>query len=272
MQNIHKLSLVFIILFVSCAPKSIIPEKDMVSIIVKIQLIDAAVQSHIFQKELFNKDSIDYYSKTIESYGYTKAQFDSSLSFYSKKPSQIDAIYDKVITDLSTLETENLAENKFYDDSVARDTIRNLWNLGSAFELPNKGDNPSIEFFIPARGLGVYTISADVLLHADDETEAPSMEAYFYFDDKSKEGRKSGLTNKLYEKNKDTTTYSIQLELRNSLVTHLKGSLFANKKTGKVIKTHASITNIKVYYKPGRLKSRAKGKFKRLIKPGEQDQ
>lgn len=103
-------------------------------------------------------------------------------------------------------------------------------------------------------GLGVYTIAADVLIHVDDQTVNPSMEAYFYFDDKSKEGIKSGFTSKIYEKGKDTLTYSMQLELRNTLVTHIKGSLFAHKNIGVNFTKHASIKNIKFYYKPGRLK------------------
>lgn len=254
MLKISKYTIIAFILLTSCGPKSIIPEKDMVLILAKIHIIDVTIQNQNFRSTLYNKDTIDYFSRTIQSYGYTKAQFDSSLSFYSKRPSDLDAIYDKVIIELSKTETEILAKNKAYEDSVARDTLRNLWNLNPSFELPKDSVQETIDFIIPVKDLGVYTIKADVCVHLDDESIDPSMVAYFYFDDKSKLGARSGSISKSYIKSDSSQTITIKMDLQNSLVTHLKGSLMSHKNMSNDFKKHSSVSNIKVLYKPGKLK------------------
>ena len=248
MLKLSKYALIIAFFIVSCR-NSIIPEKDMVSIIVKTQLIDAAIKHRNFQNSIYNKDTIDFYSKTIQSFGYTKAQFDSSLKTYTRNSKKLDAIYDKVIIELSEIETKINAKNIIYDDSIVNATNKNLWNKKTSYELTKNGPKETIDFAIPVQGLGNYTISADVLIHDDDESVKPSMVAYFFFDDKSKEGMRSGLTTSTFTKTEKSQTYTIEMMLHNSLVTHLKGSLFSYDSTESKFKSHASISKIKVYYK-----------------------
>lgn len=248
----------------SCFHNEIIPEKDMVAILTKIQLIDATVQHPIYSNTFFNKDSIDYYSNAITAFGYTKAQFDSSLSYYSRKPKELDAIYDKVILELSKIETKYSAAEYVSLDSIRRDSIANFWELNTSYDFPKDDSLGNINFCIPVRGLGTYTISAKVRVFEDDNTLNPSMEAYFFFDDKSKEGNRSFFTSKPYSKGNDTLVYSIQLELNNSLVTHLKGSLYAYGNNNQIITKHALIHNIKVNYTQNtKLKQLDKKRYRR---------
>lgn len=258
MQKIVVLILV-IIAMGSCNNQSIIPEKDMVSILAKIQIIDASVQHQKYRSKFFDKDTIDYYSSTIKSFGYSKVQFDSSLSYYARNPKLLDAIYDKVIIELSKIETKNSKLRKALLDSLERDTSKNYWALKPIIQFPDDDKMGTVDYSIPVLGLGTYTISADVCIFDDDNSIEPSMTAYFYFDDKSKEGNRSSFNNETYAKGGDTLNYSIGLELQNSLVTHLKGSMFAYKKSNQDIKRHASITNIKINYKPVAPKKRPKG-------------
>jgi len=249
----------------SCRNQAIIPEKDMVSILAKIQIIDASVQYDKYRSKFFDKDTIDYYSNTIQSFGYSKVQFDSSLSYYARNPKILDAIYDKVIIELSKSETKIAKQSKALLDSLERDTSNNYWALKPIIQFPTDEKLGVVDYSIPVMGLGIYTVSADVCIYADDNSLEPSMTAYFYFDDKSKEGNKSSFNKKAYSKTVDTLNYAIQLELQNSLVTHLKGSIFAFKNSTQNIKRHAFLTNIKINYKPvvpkkrpkaGRLKSK----------------
>jgi hypothetical protein len=250
MQKLCKCALVFFIILISCRTNTIIPSKDMVSLLVKIHLTEATLNNDFHSHNYINKDTIDYLIKTIESLGYTQAQFDSSMKYYTRNPKQLDAIYDKVIIELSKIETKIIAENKMYEDSIAKVTLKNLWNLKPAWDLPADGPKSTVDFCIPTVGLGVYTISADISIEPDDETINPSMVAYFFFDDKSPEGNRSVLTSKSYNKTNKVQNYLMILELRNSLVTYLKGSLFSHGNTDKNIKEHATITNIQVTYKP----------------------
>jgi hypothetical protein len=250
MQRILKYALVAITIFSSCKSSYIIPQKDLVSLLVRIHLIDATVTKSDLRTAYFNKDTIDYYGKTIQSFGYSQAQFDSSLKFYSKDPKQLDAIYDKVIIELSRIETKITADNKSSLDSILKDTLRNLWNLNPIYELPTEGKQSSIDFKIPTIGPGTYTISAEVLIYPDDQSAKPSMVAYFYFDDQSTEGKKSVLTTKPYQKSDQPQVYIMQMELHNSLVTHLRGSLFLHSTTDVNSVMHARVSNISVSFKP----------------------
>lgn len=243
--------LVFVIFAIgACKNQPIIPEKDMVSILAKIQLIDASVQHNKYRSKFFDKDTIDYYSSTIKSFGYSQAQFDSSLSYYARNPKILDAIYDKVILELSKMETNVSKQSKALQDSLDRDTSRNYWALKPIIQFPEDDKMGKVDYSIPVLGLGTYTISADVCIFDDDNSLEPSMTAYFYFDDKSKEGNKSSFYTEAYAKGGDTLNYSIGIELQNSLVTHLKGSMFANKNSSQNFKRHAFITNIKINFKP----------------------
>lgn len=250
MQKLYKCVLIFLIILISCRTNTIIPSKDMVSILVKIHLTEATLNNDVLRHKYFNNDTIDYFIKTIESFGYTQAQFDSSMKFYTKAPKELDAIYDKVIIELSKIETKVIADNKMYEDSIAQDTIKNLWNIKSSWDLPADGPQSTVDFSISTVGLGVYTISADVCIQSDDETINPSMIAYFFFDDKSTKGSRSAITSKSYTKTSKSQNYLVSLELHNSLVTDLKGSLFSHSNTDKNIKEHATISNIKVSFKP----------------------
>jgi len=249
MHKIYKYSLIVLMLVISCRSNTIIPQKDMVLLLAKIQIIDASVARNEIRKTYFNNDTIDYYSKTIQSFGYTQAQFDSSLKYYAQNPKVLDKIYDKVIIELSKIETKIIADNKIVEDSIAKDTLRNLWDLKPSYEIPADSVQSTIDFKIPVKGPGIYTISADVCIYNDDESVDPSMLAYFYFNDKSKEGKRSVITLKYYQRLEESKNYSIQLELHNTLVTHLKGSLLNNRNTNNNFKKHASLSNIKVSYK-----------------------
>lgn len=256
-MKFQKYAIIFLIVLVSCSQKSIIPEKDMVAIIVRIQLINATIQHHNFQNSIYNKDTIDFYSKTVQSFGYTKAQFDSTLKMYTKDPKELDAIYDKVIIELSKIETGISTQKMNIEHSIAKDTLKNLWPYQSQYRVPEDGSVNSIGFEIPILGDGLYTISADIIVFPDDGSVKPTLTGYFYFDDKTPKGNISGL--KTTEEFKDgiMRNYTIKLELNNSLVTLLKGNILDHNNPDPNFTKHASVSNIKVYFKPSNpIKSR----------------
>ncbi len=247
----------------ACNRKEIIPEKDLVAILAKIQIIDASVQHNIYNQTLLNRDTIDYYSKTIQSFGYTKEQFDSTIGYYSRNPKAFDIIYDKVIAELSRIDTEISKNIALSTDSINSDTLNNLWKLKLLYEFPIDDSLGAIDFYIPVKGLGTYTISTNARIFEDDSTLKPSIEAFFFFDDKSKEGNKSSFTSVPYSKGKDTLAYSLQLDLKNTLVTHIKGSLFAHANSKIKVKKHAIFKNIKISFK-------AQEPLRKRIRPNRQ--
>ncbi len=52
----------------------------------------------------FNKFTVS--DSILKYHGYTRAIFDSSVSFYASEPEKFDIMYDKVITELSRLQAK----------------------------------------------------------------------------------------------------------------------------------------------------------------------
>ena len=252
MQRITKWAFVVIVFLFSCNSGTIIPKKDMVSILAKIYITDATVLSSDFRKTYYDKDTIEYYGKTIQSFGYTPAQFDSSLKFYSKEPKVLDAIYDKVIIELSMLETDLTVERDLLSkkDSSLVDTSANLWNIKTIWHIPEDGIDNHIYFKIPVIGLGTYTFSANFQVFDDDKSVKPRMSAYFYYDDLTPTGKLSQIEHRNLLQDGVMRNIQVQLELKDQIVTHFTGYLLDNGNDNGKVNKHALISDIKVTYKP----------------------
>ena len=183
MRTLNIWVFLFIVSIISCNDSYIIPKKDMVSILVKICITDATVVQSNLRNTYFNRDTINYYGKTIESYGYTSPQFDSSLNYYAKEPKQLDAIYDKVIFELSKIQTDLIQESKDFPRLN-----------GNSSRIETYGNLPidSLQYFVnldlPVVGLGSRSIAYEVQLFNDEESDDPQPKNYFYNDSKTNKG------------------------------------------------------------------------------------
>ena len=86
-------------------PENLIPENEMVSLLTDIHLVEGARTGLIIMGDsaLAVKD---YYHAYFQKYNVSQAQFDSSFIYYSKLPEQFDLMYEKVIENLSVIESE----------------------------------------------------------------------------------------------------------------------------------------------------------------------
>jgi hypothetical protein len=84
----------------------IIPEDKFVSLLVDYHLSVAVSYSDFYRQKTRNFKQMNINDTVLKNYGYTKAIFDSSVSFYSGNPERYDAIYDKVIATLSRMQAE----------------------------------------------------------------------------------------------------------------------------------------------------------------------
>ncbi len=121
MIKMQKFAIVIILklLILSCilgcgdGPKQkIIPREDLYPILVDIHLaegmysVNTIVNEHALDKETL-------YNMVLDKHGYTKAEFDSAMSFYSKKRTKmLLKIYDDVMEELSRIEDETNNEGK----------------------------------------------------------------------------------------------------------------------------------------------------------------
>lgn len=105
MRNFLKILVVLLIL-TACGkqpPKTLIPEDRLVPMIVDFHLILSMQQSPDFRVLTQDYDSIDAYSRIFEKHGYSQAEFDSTIAWYTQNTGLFLEIYDEVIMQLSRI-------------------------------------------------------------------------------------------------------------------------------------------------------------------------
>ncbi|MHC1703585.1 MAG: DUF4296 domain-containing protein [Tenuifilaceae bacterium] len=268
MRRVLRFSVIILLIIItSCRSNDIISKKDIVPILVKISLTDATVASTDYKLHLNNNDTIEYYANIIESFGFTTAQFDSSLKYYSSKPKEFDIIYDNVIFELSKIETTLSEVNRIKKDSLLAENTVNLWSLKSSYEIFLDGPQDQIRFDIPVTDIGNYTLSYDIQIFPDDESINPELKAYFYYDDKSEHGFVCEYTNVRYVKDGLKREIVAKFEQKNNLVTNFVGLILDNYNEDKAFRIHASVSNIKLLYEPFKEKSDLKFEVDKNLKP-----
>lgn len=237
------LVLVATALMVGCKKNAIIPEKDMVTIVTKIFLSDALTLTAPNDISLFNRDSIDYYAHIYTSMGYTSAQFDSSIVFYTKNPALFDQIIDKAIADLSKLETELNAKL----NAVKTDSLQNLWVGKDKWIFPTDSKSDTIGFRIPSRKPGKYTLSVCLRVLPNDESVEPKVIFAFNLNNDS-----TYFNKRIENLSKDGITRTIKIEnsISDTSITHLTGAILHHEpQTGKWTK-HAEVFSINISFEP----------------------
>lgn len=114
------LILVLTVFMVACSfnktPDYVIPQDDMVDIIVDIHLMDGLMSVRSIQEELTQADTSNYYDLIFEKYGYSRADFDTSVFYYGKNINKYDKIYEEVLNELTSLDADIKEENRLKED------------------------------------------------------------------------------------------------------------------------------------------------------------
>ena len=103
--------ILLVVILISCdsgnkTPDYVIPHDDMVNIIIDIHLTDGLLTNNKIRRKLAKKDSLNYYNVILNNYGYSRADFDTSVYFYSKNINEYDKIYEEVLNSLGEMETK----------------------------------------------------------------------------------------------------------------------------------------------------------------------
>jgi hypothetical protein len=106
----RKIGVFFIIslFFIGCQKKEekIIPKKDMEDILVEMHIFDGMIAHSTYRGKLDSIDTLNYEEAILNRYDYTRAQFDSSLNYYSANLRDFDKIYQAVLNRLNRMQTE----------------------------------------------------------------------------------------------------------------------------------------------------------------------
>ncbi|MBT3301838.1 MAG: DUF4296 domain-containing protein [Bacteroidetes bacterium] len=112
MSKLNNYLLIFSLLFIiSCGgkknekiPDDVIPEKDMVGILIDIHLAEAGVSFSRLERDSFDYYLSNYYFDIFRKHHITKDEFDFSMNFYLDNPNILQAVYEIVNDSLNSLQ------------------------------------------------------------------------------------------------------------------------------------------------------------------------
>lgn len=242
----YLLLLLFFTVVISCKEKNdetYIPRKDFIFILADMHMADSYYSSH-YEQSKFHNDSVNFYNRILENYGYTKAQFDTTMKYYSVHSDKFDLVYEEVITLLNKTE-QDIFQNRPID---TYDTL-NIWYGKNSWYLPEEGSRKKIPIDLKLKGKGKYDIHFTYKVYSDDQSRNLRTNLYFASDSGST-SKKDTLKTIRYEKGGRTSVVTISKELNDSTLTHLKGYLLDHDPKQGKWKKHLVIEGLKVYYRP----------------------
>jgi hypothetical protein len=237
------LSLVF---FISCTGKrhNIISEKKLIRVLVDIHLADGMALVLPYSSSALQFDSTSLYNAVFTKHHITKAMFDSTMAFYTHKPAKLEEVYTEVNNILSKMDSD-LDTGGVLSDAEKKILV---WQDSKTYILPQMGKINKVEINVPSSKPGIYTFSAKVRLFEDDQTVAPRITLFFWFDNGTPKGYRQYFRNIPLTRDGKTNTYTISNRLTNSNVTHIKGFLLDHSNPDTLFAKHAIISDIKVQY------------------------
>lgn len=247
MKKIY-LFFILILLVLACSRSDeerhrIIPEKKLIEILKEIHIANAIISNPGYRIANSIVDSSQVFPPIYEKYGFTGADLDYTLQYYSGKPDELDEIYEQVLQDLNEMEVEILSASR----AGAAGGKNNLWVGEKKHILKSQGDTGKISFEIPIDTTGLYTIRVKLKMYMDDMSQRPRLTAFFWHSDSTAEGHKEFFPRRAYQKDGFNKYYSVSYSTSNPDITHLKGWILDHDPQNEKWFKHLEIEDIEVY-------------------------
>jgi hypothetical protein len=235
--------LVMCALLVSCHhsfKRNIISENKFVDLLVDIHLADAIASEKGYIDQTYQIDSASLYGSVFRKHRVTKAEFDSTMVYYSSRPDDFQKVYNRVTAELKERQEKINTENRHNKTSEI------LWQNDQVFRYPPMTDN-KIDIDVPVSGPGTYTITALVKVYPDDETVNPRMSVYFYTRDPDILGKRIYFDEiKYLNKNGLPKVYSATKKITDPEITNIRGRILEFNDPGHNVKHHIEVSDIRV--------------------------
>lgn len=92
-------------------PPYVIPKSKLIPLLVDYHLAQGISNSTAFRQRTQRYPVINLSDSVLAAHGYTHAQFDSTLLYYSRRVDELNEIYEEVITELNRMQAK-LEERK----------------------------------------------------------------------------------------------------------------------------------------------------------------
>ncbi|GEM_PF-664507 len=129
----------------SCQDKQkVIPEDELVAVLTDIHMLDGVVRQAKYRDWPQVPDTLDVYEYVLNKHGYSRAQFDSSISYYSHDPARFENIYQEVLSRLNRKETRIREQQNARKEAqkAAKGAEKKERQTDSNKNTPPKPDNP----------------------------------------------------------------------------------------------------------------------------------
>jgi len=129
-------------------PKGVLSLNDMTDVLTEMHKTDASLNERGLAYGHYT-DKAPYYKFIFKKYGISKAQFDSSLVWYSKNPRIFGNMYDKVLINLTTLQ-KDVKNGKYHavDTLDLRKMSTFIWNKRPKYLLTKDSSRTHLNFEI----------------------------------------------------------------------------------------------------------------------------
>lgn len=225
--------------------KNLIPEKDMVSILVDIHLADGLLSLPLINSKYSLLDSITAYTQIIQKHGYTKEMLDKTMKYYFiDDAKKLNKIYDQVLGILSAMEARVGKESII---EMAR--MSNLWSGKDFYAFPSMKSNDSTRFDIILPKPGYYNLTFSVTLYPDDQSVNSRPTAYTTPIDSVESGKKVYAKYINYLKDGRPHTYNLNFHVPANKIRHLRGWFYDFDNSSPGTEKHVKIENISISYR-----------------------
>jgi hypothetical protein len=217
--------------------KHLIPRDKFRNILTDIYMVDGYYMLNSTNWHSHNQNQ-NFYNSVLKEYGFTVADFDSTLKYYASRSKEFEPIMDDVITQLNKLQQETYMLQQYSD------TSRNLFKQKTHWSLPKDGPREMIPFKIAIKDTGLYTIVVQLKVFHDDQSIDPHLTAYFWYNDGTKNGHIDYIPFIVYKKTDRFVVLSTSKRNHNKKVTHIKGWVLNHDNIDQNFKKHIEVKSI----------------------------
>lgn len=223
-------------------PPRIIPQDKISQILTDLYMADGLLNQPQIRKEFDYKDSTENYMDIIESYGYTKEELDENISYlFVSNPKKLEAVYDRVLANLSRIEADNISELE-----KTTDEPREYYTGKSSISLPDNGITDKIEIDIPIDRPGQYIVKSRILIHTDDQSINPFINLWYWYEDSTETGHIEPWDTLWLNKTGKSELITLSKPMIDSSATNIRGFLFNHTDQQGHWEKHAQYSNISV--------------------------